>query len=79
MIEELKINIPRRLPLAILVTLLAQAASVLIWATQLDARVNNIEHICSGNSNLNEKFARLDERLDDMKQQLDRITNKLLK
>ena len=68
-----------RLPLALVVTLMIQAASILIWATQLDARVNGVEHQCAGTSSLNEKFARLDERLDGMKQQLDRLTNRLLK
>jgi len=74
-----KIDIPRRISMAVAVTLLVQVASVLIWATQLDARVNSVEHLCTGNSGLNEKFARLDERLDGMKHQLDRLTDKLLK
>jgi hypothetical protein len=79
MATDLKLDLPRRLPMALLVTLLMQVASVLIWATQLDARVNNIEQLCTNNSGLNEKFARLDERLDGMKHQLDRLTDKLLK
>ena len=79
MISPLKIEIPRRLPMALLLTIIIQAGSALIWATQLDARVNNVEQLCNGNSGLNEKFARLEERLDGMKHQLDRLTDKLLK
>ena len=69
----------RRIPLALLFTLIIQAASILIWATQLDARVNSIEHQCSGNNSLVERFARIEERINDMKQQLDRLTERLLK
>lgn len=75
-----------RLPAAIILSLLMQAAAILVWATQLDARVNGIERQSVNNSQLNEKFARLEERLDslkqsmgDLKRQLDRLTDKLLK
>ena len=75
-----------RVHYSVIVTLLVQAASVLIWATQLDARVNGMEQRCAGNPALGEKFARLEERLDGMKQdiggvkqQLDHITDRLLK
>jgi len=76
----------RRMPYALIITLLVQAASVLIWATQLDARVNGMEQQCAGASGLMEKFARLEERIDGVKQdignvkhQLDRLTDRLLK
>lgn len=74
-----------RIHYSVIITLLVQAASVLIWATQLDARVNGMEQQCAGSSGLSEKFARLEERLDGMrqdiggvKQQLEHLTDRMI-
>ncbi len=72
--------------MAAVVTLLMQAGAILIWATQLDARVNGVEQQMMNNHGLNEKFAKLEERLDDVKQgmgeikrQIEQLTQNLLK
>jgi hypothetical protein len=70
-------KIDRRISIALIISLLVQIASALIWATQLDARVSHMEQQVISNNGLNEKFARLDERLDDMKQNLDGIKHQL--
>lgn len=74
-----------RIPVAVLISCLLQVAGALIWATQLDARVNTLEERTLDGKGLNEKFARLEERLDfmkqdlaGMKQQLDHLTDKLI-
>jgi Tfp pilus assembly protein PilO len=79
-------NAPLRIPFAVLITVLVQAAGVLIWATQLDARVGGMEQQVMSTTALNEKFARLEERLENMKQdlggmkrQLDHLSDRLLK
>lgn len=71
--------------MTVVFTLLVQAGGILIWATQLDARVNVIEQQSMNTTSMNEKFARLEERLDgmrqnidDMKRQLNRLTDRLL-
>lgn len=78
--------VDRRVPLAVIVTLLVQMGGALVWATQLDARVGDVERQAVTDASLNEKFARLDERLDDMKQnlaamrrQMEHLTDRLLK
>jgi hypothetical protein len=75
-----------RIPYAVIITLLVQAAGILIWASQLDTRDNAMEQRTASGIGLNEKFARLEERLENMKQdiggirrELDRLTDKLLK
>lgn len=75
-----------RVPSAVLLTLVMQGAAVVIWATQLDARVSSIEQQGLTNSQLSEKFARLDERLEgmkrdigDVKQQLGHLLDQLMK
>jgi len=77
-------TVDRRVPIAVIVTLLIQMGGALVWATQLDARVGDVERQEITSANLNEKFARLEERLDDMKQnlaamkrQLDHVTDRL--
>jgi len=76
--------VDRRVPIAVIVTLLIQMGGALVWATQLDARVGDMERQTITSASLNEKFARLEERLDDMKQnlaamkrQLDHLTDRL--
>jgi hypothetical protein len=73
-------------PLAVVIALLLQMAGALIWSVQLDARVNNLEEGTVSSKGLSEKFARLEERLDnlkemtaDLKRQIDQLTERLLK
>lgn len=75
-----------QVPWAVIITLLMQFIAVIVWATQLDARVGTIEQQSVSTRGLNEKFARLEERLDNMKQdlsgmkrQLDKLTERLLR
>lgn len=75
----------KRIPIALLLSLLLQLAGALVWATQLDARVDSLEQTAMAGSGLSEKFARLEERLDSVKQnivtvrqQLEQITDKLM-
>ena len=76
----------KRIPMAVIIMLALQILGAIIWATQLDARVNQLESLTVETSQVNEKFARLEERLDFMKQnlvtvrgQLDHLTDKLIR
>ena len=82
---KLRWRFDRRIPVALVFSIVLQLASGLIWATQLYARVGQLEESHVDDAALNEKFARLEERLDFMKQnivsvrgQLDRLTDKLI-
>jgi Tfp pilus assembly protein PilO len=84
--EDNKWKLDRRIPIAVIVTLAMQIIGALIWATELDARVSSIEQQSVTSSTANEKFARLEERLDgirenvdSMKRQLEHLTEHLLK
>lgn len=84
-IQEGHWTLDRRIPFAVILTMVMQIVAALVWATQLDARVNNVEAKITTDAGLSEKFARLDERLEGMKQnidgmkhQLDRLTDKLV-
>ena len=75
----------KRIPVALFISIILQMGGALIWASQLDARVNQLEQNTLADSGLGEKFARLEERLDSLKQnlagmrqQLDHITDQLM-
>ncbi len=77
---------PKRFSAAVVMTLLMQAAGALVWATHLEARVGSMEQQSVNAAMLNEKFARLDERLEYLKlelegmhQQVGQINNRLMK
>src|SRR5258708_327545 len=70
-------RIDHRVPLTLIVTLLIQAGAALIWATQLDARVNQMEEQSINGSVIDQKFVGLEQRLDDMKQDLLEVKRQL--
>ncbi len=76
----------RHVPVAVIFTLLLQMAGALIWATQLDARVQYVEGQSAEIAQSSERLARIEERLQFMKQdveairrQLDNLTNMFVK
>ncbi len=68
-------RVDRRITLTVLLAIAMQAGGALIWATGLDARVAVIEH--TNISNLNERFIRLEERLDNVKRDTETISRRL--
>lgn len=71
------LSLIRRIPAALLFSAILQLAGVLIWATELEARVNVLERQSVNAAMLNEKFARLDERLEYLKQELETVHRQL--
>ena len=70
-------RIDKRVPVAVIIAMALQIAGILVWATQLDARVAGVEHQMSGESLLMEKFARLEERLEFLKRDVESINKKI--
>jgi FKBP-type peptidyl-prolyl cis-trans isomerase (trigger factor) len=84
--DNYKWKVERRIPLSLVMMILAQMAAMLVWATQLDARVGDMERNSGNAFALNEKFARLEERLDNVRQnmeaikrQMDHLADKLIR
>ena len=76
----------KRIPIAVILAASVQLAGAVVWATQLDARVESLENNSVVESGLSEKFVRLEERLDSVRQnlmtvrqQLEQITNALIR
>ncbi len=77
--------IDRRVPIALILAIFTQMAGMLVWAASLEARVRNVETQTTSASGYGEKLARIEERLDYMKQdtvtikrQLVYLTDKLI-
>ena len=76
-------KIDRSISIAVVMTSCLEMAGVLLWATELDARVSGMERQQLITIDINEKFARLEERLDNLqpnaeviRRQLDRLTER---
>jgi hypothetical protein len=69
----MKWQLDRRIPIALLATLIMQFAAALIWASRLNARVETLEIHAEHSHDLSEKLARIDERVQAMKQDTDFI------
>ena len=70
-------RVDKRIPIALLMTLFLQIAAAIIWATQLSARVDTLEHEASETSGFGEKLARIDERLQSVKQDVEFIKREI--
>ncbi len=70
-------QIDKRVPIALVATMLIQVAAALIWATQLNARVDTLEVQAVSSADFGEKLARIDERVQAMKQDTDYIKRSL--
>lgn len=70
-------RIDRRIPIALLATLIFQIAAALVWATQLNARVGTLEQQVVGTADFGEKLARIEERLQSLKQYMEEIKREI--
>lgn len=70
-------KLDRRIPVAFILAIFLQFAGAIIWATELDARVSQIEKQNMGAAALYEKLARIEERMDYMKQDVASIKRQL--
>lgn len=73
-------HIDRRIPLAVVGMLMMQIAALVVWATQLEARVTGLETAGGDMRRVAERLARLEERMEavrsdtsDIKRHLEKI------
>lgn len=70
-------RIDRRIPVALLIAICVQLASALIWATYLEARVSLLEKETSTTPQLSQQYARLEERMDAVREEVGNIRTEL--
>ena len=66
-----------RWPIAVLVTVLLQAAGALLWAGQASARIDELQSRIAAQAPVAERLARLEEQAASTRAALDRIETKL--
>lgn len=74
---EQKWQIDRRVPIVLILTLLAQTGVALVWAGEAHERFANIEREVGRNSALSDRTVRVEERLAAVADSLGRIEAKL--
>lgn len=67
----------KRVTLAVILAIVLQTSSGLIWAGQAAERLSNVERSMGAVAALNERIARLEEQVIDMRESLGRIERKL--
>lgn len=73
MMDNTNWRFDKRIPIALLLMLFIQIVSGIVWATQLNARVGNLENEAGASAGFGEKLARIDERLQNLKQDMEFI------
>ncbi len=76
-------RLERKIPLTLFCALIGQCLGLVVWATHLEARLEAVERAQGAQTGLNEKFARLEERIDalrsdiaQMRRQIDRLAER---
>lgn len=70
-------TVERRVTLAVILAIIIQTSSGLMWAGQAAERLSNVERSMSAVSAVNERIARLEEQVIDIRESLGRIERKL--
>lgn len=63
-------RIDKRIPISALIMVIVQMVMLISWASYLEARVSNNESAVVNLSNMNEKLARIEERVDGIREEL---------
>jgi hypothetical protein len=69
-------RLERRIPLTFILAAAAQVLALIIWAVWLEARVAALEVEQPTLRNLSERFARIEERMDAVREELVRLRMK---
>lgn len=67
----------RRIPIALIVTILAQGAATIWWGATINARVGALEDRLTGAADQPGRIVRVETRLEDVQRSVDRIELKL--
>jgi hypothetical protein len=75
--SEPKWQLDRRVPIVLMLTLLAQTGVALVWAGEAHERFVHLERQVERNAALNDRTVRVEERLSAVAESLTRIEAKL--
>ncbi len=75
--SEAKWQLDRRVPIVLILTLLAQTGVALVWAGEAHERFVHLERQVERNASLSDRTVRVEERLNAMAESLGRIETKL--
>jgi hypothetical protein len=70
-------KLERRVPLAVVATLVLQTGAALVWAGAAEQRLAGVERAVEMRAGAPERLARVEEQITAMREQLKRIEGKL--
>ncbi len=71
------IQTERRVPMAVVVTLVLQTAAALLWAGAAEQRLSHVERELGAHDGEGERIARVEEQVNAVRAQLERIEHKI--
>ena len=66
-------HLDKRVPILLILTIFAQIAGFIWYASKLDSRVSYLEEQVHARSSVNERLARMEERIDGLRENTARI------
>lgn len=70
-------HLDKRLPAALLVTLLLQTSAIVWWAATTDSRIRHVEEALASASGTDARLARIEVRVENSNRSLDRLEDRL--
>jgi len=70
-------HLDKRVPIAVIIALLIQAASIIWWASRVESRLAVVERYQHDNSQLSERVVRLEVLLERVDRTISRVERKI--
>ena len=70
-------HLDRRIPVALIVTIVLQTMAIVWWAASMNERLSSLEDRVNGMHDFGPRIIRLEEKQDGIRQRLDRIDRNL--
>lgn len=70
-------HLDKKVPIALIITIVAQGLALVVWAAKMDGRVETVERHVTETRDDGSRLARLEVFRDDLGRRLDRIEAKL--
>ncbi len=68
-------HLDKRIPIALVVAIILQTASIMFWVGSIETRVANLEGAQSANSDVRDRVIRIEEQVKHIREGIDRIAN----
>ncbi len=68
-------HLDKRIPIALVVAIIVQTASIMFWVGSIDTRVAMLEGAQAANTDVRERVIRIEEQLKHIREGIDRLAD----